>query len=142
MREPKSDPAESHQKRLLRNVAAGYRNLFSLLADIVPLVGTIVVLSAVVVLPLWYLATYHRGVYTLLVAAFALAGLGYLLLRRIRRGGVAPRRLGKSATVLAAAAAILGTVRLFALGNLLLGFPLLLIAVLLTGAAGSPKKRV
>lgn len=142
MTEPKSDVTESRGRRLLRRVWAGYRNIFSLLTGVIPLIAAIVVLSALVVLPLWYLATYHRAVYTVLLGAIALGGTGYLLLRRIRRGAGRRGGVRKATVVLATVASALLTVRLLLLGSLVLGIPLLLVTLLLTGVAGAPKKRV
>ena len=127
---------------LIKRVVDGYRNLFDLLAGILPLLGGILLLSVALVLPLWYLATNHRPLYTALVLIVVGAGAIFLVLRRFLRQPGKRRLLGRGFLLLLTLISILGAVRAIALGSVLgavIGLP---IAILLTGFAAAPKKRV
>lgn len=127
---------------LLRRAAEGYRRLFSLLAGLLPLLLGIVLIATAVVLPLWYLATHHRALYTALVLILAVGGFLFLSLRGILRRKEGRHLLRGSALTVLTLGAIYTGVRLVALGIYLPGVLLLLIAIFLTGLALAPKKKV
>lgn len=135
-------PAPDKTGALLRRATEGYRRLFSLLAGAVPLLLGIVLLSGLVVLPLWYLATHHRPFYTALVLILAIGGALFLLVRGILRRREGRHILGRTAFTLLDLAVIYTGVRLVALGRYLPGVLLFFVAIFLTGLALAPKKRV
>jgi len=81
----------------------GYRSLLVRLGVGSLVVALVLAIGLAVVLPLWYLAMFHRQAYGLAVISALLAGLVYLSVQRVRRdlrrfggwpaywaGGVAP----------------------------------------------------
>lgn len=142
MSAPTDSSAAAKGAALLKRATEGYRRLFGLLAGVLPLLLGIVVIAGVVVLPLWYLATHHRLLYTALVLLLTVGGLLFLLLRGILRRKEGANLLKKgSLTILTLAVAYTG-VRMVALGLYLPGALLLIVALFLTGLALAPKKKV
>lgn len=127
---------------LLGRAIAGYRHLLSLLSGLLPLLSGIVVLSGLIVLPLWYLATNHREIYTLVLLLFAAGGTLYLILRSARRRRPDAGSLRKAALALASLFSIYLTIRTIALGLYLITPLAAVVALFLTGVALAPKKRV
>lgn len=123
-------------------MAEGYRRLFYLLAGVLPLLFGIVLVSGVVVFPLWYLATHHRPLYTALVLIIAVGGALFLLIRGVLRRREGGHILRRSAYTLLDLAVIYIGVRMVALGLVLPGILVLLLAIFLTGLVLAPKKRV
>ncbi len=121
---------------------AGYRYLFSLLSGVIPLLLGILLISGVIVLPLWYLATHHRALYTGLVIAVAVGGGIVLLVRRLSRRGPTATSLRRAGLGAAALFFIYLTIRSVVLGLYLLTPPAAVFALFLTGVALAPKKRV
>lgn len=127
---------------ILRRVAEGYRHLFGLVAGVLPLLAGIVLISGVIVLPLWYLATEHRPLFTAIVLLVAVGGGGFFLIRGVLRRRQARHLLARSAlTILTLGTLYLG-VRIIAFGLYLPGVVVLMIAIFLTGLAVAPKRRV
>ena len=127
---------------IFRRVLQGYRHLFMLLAGLLPIFVGILLLSAVVVLPLWYLATHHRPLYTTIVLALSIGGLLFLAIRRLIRHRARGGRYGRLITALLALGAAYATVRLAVLAAYLPALLTLLPALLFTGLTAAPKRRV
>ena len=118
----------------------GYRHIFALLSGALPLIGGIVLVSGLIVLPLWYLASYHRRLFTIIVLALLAVAVLFALYRRVRRGGRAG--VGRLGLGVATLALLYGTVRFFALSLYAAAIPTLLLTIFFTGLLGSPKHRV
>jgi hypothetical protein len=69
---------------LFRRIFEGYRALLLHLGVAVAVVALVVLIGLAVVYPLWYLAMHHGQAYGIGVGGILLAGLAFLLIRRIR----------------------------------------------------------
>lgn len=127
---------------LLRRVLEGYRHLFGLIAGVLPLLGGIVLVSAAIVLPLWYLATYHRPLFTGIVIILGGGGTLFATIRALLRRREGRHILAKSLLTIATLGTVYLGVRLLAFGLFLPAILVLLLAIFLTGLAVAPKNRV
>ena len=131
---------------MLGRVVSGYRRIGSMLGRAVLFVVSVVVVSAVIVWPLWYLATHAREAYTIVSVVAVLGLVAYWAVRSIRlrravrrdrRRRVArrwPRRLLVGAAVLITVYAAFG---FGAAGYLWMAIPAAAIGVLLVGYLGA-----
>jgi hypothetical protein len=131
---------------MLGEVLSGYRRIGSMLGRAVLFLVSVVAVSAVIVWPLWYLATHARGAYTIVSAVAVFGLLAYWAVRTIRlrravrrdrRRRVArrwPRRLLGGAAVLIT---LYAAFALGAAGYLWIAIPAAAIGVLLVGYLGA-----
>lgn len=127
---------------LLHRVLEGYRHLFSLVAGVLPLLLGIVVISGVIVLPLWYLATEHRSLFSGIVLILGVGGGLFFIIRGILRRRQGRHVVARSLLSVASLGAIYLGIRLLAFGLYLPAILLLLVAIFLTGLSAAPKRRV
>ena len=139
---PNNSRSLGKARTMLYRVVEGYRQVFARLGAVVPLLLGIAVVSALVVVPLWYLATQHTVAYTLLVLLAAVVGLFYLLIKAFLNRSEGRTTLGRIGLTLVILLALYATLRLAALGVPLAALGTLLIALFLTGIAAAPKRRV
>lgn len=97
-------------RRVLLQIGLGYTNTLRRLTWILALALATVVVSAVIVFPLWYFSTHDRPAYTATVLSLAGAGVLYLIIRKSWTFWELPRgeRALRIRRLLAKLAAILG----------------------------------
>ncbi|MFP4300726.1 MAG: hypothetical protein ACLFPW_08925 [Spirochaetaceae bacterium] len=134
--------ASGYRGILLRRVLEGYRHLFGLIAGVLPLLGAIIFISGAIVIPLWYLATYHRTLFTGVVIVLVVGGTLFGTIRAILRRRQGRHLLAKAALTVTTLSAVYLGVRLLAFQRFPAAVLVLLIAIFLTGLALAPKRRV
>ena len=126
----------------LKRILRGYARLGSWLLGAIAIVGGAVVVSLLIVLPLWLAATQATTLYTVVVLALAGGGLLAWAARRIRvksAGAILPI-LKTTARVAAVVALLYAMLVLFARGLTVPGLVLALVGILWLGYAASGKR--
>jgi hypothetical protein len=125
----------------LRSIASGYRSLAKRVGAVLAFAIATVGLGAAIVYPLWYLASFRKGLFDALFLAAAAAGLLVIAIRRIIRkpaNGLTRRKLALSfvkrlGAVVAVIAAVYAVVLLALAGKTTIA---ILLAVVFLGVFG------
>jgi FtsH-binding integral membrane protein len=120
-------------------VVAGYRNIGSAVIQTAALVVAALLVSLIIVVPLWLAATQATGVYTVVVLSLAAAAIVAWIAGRIRRqsAGLFLPILKTVARVIAVVAGLYAMVVLVALGLVLPAVVLAIVGLLWLGYAAS-----
>lgn len=70
----------------IKRLISGYRRIGAVVGRILAAIITILLAAAAVSLPLWYLASEHRGVFNYTVLLATLGLLAALVMRRVKHG--------------------------------------------------------
>ncbi len=125
----------------LRSIASGYRTLLKRIGTVLAFATATVALSAAIVYPLWYLASFRKDIFDILVIAAAAGYLIAVLVRRIvrkpangvTRGKIALGFAKKLGVMIAVVAAAYAFVLLVLAGKTAIAIP---VAVVFLGVFG------